>query len=508
MLNLDHATDPEWPEPQPLTAKIDSVDYPIDALPDTIRNAVTEVQSYVQAPIPLVASSAISAMSLAAQAHVDIQRAEKLEGPSGLYFLTLADSGERKTTCDGFFTKVIRDYENEQAEAAKPEIERYEAALSAWNAEREGILQAIKNAGKTGKPTNELNRDLTEHQHDKPEPPKIPKLLMGDETPENLAWRLAEEWPSGAIISSEAGSVLGSHSMGKDSIMRNLSLYNVLWDGGTHEVGRRTSESFIVSGARLTVGLQIQEATLREFFEKSGKLARGTGFLARFLIAWPQSTQGLRLYTESLEHWPALAAFNRRITEILNQPAPIEDGKLKPVMLTLSKDAKAAWIKFHDSIETNLANGKELHDIRDVASKAADNAARLAALFHVFDYGASKPVGYDSFESASRIVAWHLHESRRFFGELALPVEMADAARLDSYLIDYCKRENTHMVNKRQAQQYGPIRKKDKLENAIKELCELDRVNVLAEGKKIMLRVNPLLLQRSVATVASVAVAN
>ena len=38
-------------------------------------------------------------------------------------------------------------------------------------------------------------------------------------------------------------------------------------------------ESFKAENVRLTVGLQVQEATLQEFFNKSGALARGTGFL-------------------------------------------------------------------------------------------------------------------------------------------------------------------------------------------------------------------------------------
>jgi putative DNA primase/helicase len=58
-----------WPMPQPLTAKIEAEPYPIDALPDTIRAAVEEVGSFVKAPVPLVASSAIAALSLAIQAH-------------------------------------------------------------------------------------------------------------------------------------------------------------------------------------------------------------------------------------------------------------------------------------------------------------------------------------------------------------------------------------------------------------------------------------------------------
>jgi len=68
-----------------------------------------------------------------------------------------------------------------------------------------------------------------------------------------------------------------------------------------------------------------------------------------------------------------------------------------------------------------------------VASKTADNAIRLAALFQIFE-GARGAVGLDCFESGSRIAAWHLNESRRFLGELSLPVELANAARLDRWL--------------------------------------------------------------------------
>ncbi len=70
-------------------------------------------------PLPLVASSALGALSLAIQPHVDMKRAEKLSGPVGLFLLTVADSGERKSTCDGFFLKGLRDYEEAQAEAFK-----------------------------------------------------------------------------------------------------------------------------------------------------------------------------------------------------------------------------------------------------------------------------------------------------------------------------------------------------------------------------------------------------
>ncbi|MCX8086727.1 MAG: DUF3987 domain-containing protein [Rhodocyclaceae bacterium] len=488
--------DDGWPDPQPLTAKIEPESYPLDALPDTIRAAVEEVQAFVQAPIPLVASSALAALSLACQAHIDVKRAEKLQGPVSLFLLTIADSGERKTTCDGFFTSAIRQYQDERAEAMKPVIQAYEAAMDAWSAEREGILSALRDAGKKAKPTDKLRAELEELQHRKPEPPRVPRLILNDETPENLAWSLAKQWPSSGVLSSEAGVILGSHGMGKDSVMRNLALLNVLWDGGTHSIGRRTSESFTVRGARLTMGLMVQEATLREYFSKSGGLARGTGFLARFLVAWPESTQGTRFFKEAPEHWPHLSAFHRRIAAILSEPVPIdENGALSPAMLAMAPEAKTAWVRFHDAIEAMLAAGGELYDVRDVAAKTAENAARLAALFHHFEYGIGGAIGLDSFERASRVVAWHLSESKRFLGELALPAELADAARLDSWLIEHCRRERTLAVGKNHVRQYGPLRDGARLDNAIRELAELDRLRVERDGKRMTIRINPALVE-------------
>ncbi|MEF8714383.1 MAG: YfjI family protein [Accumulibacter sp.] len=484
-----------WPDPQPLTAKTEAEPYPLDALPAAIGAAVEEVAGFVQAPLPLVAAAALSALSVTCQAHADVQRAVRLSGPASLFMLSLGDSGERKTTCDTFFTTAIREYEAEQAEIMKPVLQRFEADHDAWKAKRSGILQAITELSKKSKPTDELQSVLAEVQRDEPEAPRVPRLLLGDETPENLAWGLAKRWPSAGVVSSEAGVIFGAHGMSKDSVMRNLGLLNILWDGKELSIGRRTSESFVVRGARLTLGLMIQEETLRTFFAQSGALARGSGFLARFLLAWPETTQGSRPFADPPATWPRLAAFNRRIAEILNWPAPIgEDGALKPAMMTLTQESKAAWVEFHNEVERELAPGGDLHAVRDVAAKSADNAARLAVMFHVFGHGTGGAIGLDSFEGASRIAAWHLNEARRFFGELALPAEMASAVRLDSWLIEHCQRVRTHMVGKNHVRQHGPLRDGSRLDAAIGELVALDRLRLVKEGRRLTLLVNPALV--------------
>jgi hypothetical protein len=42
--------------------------------------------------------------------------------------------------------------------------------------------------------------------------------------------------------------VLGAHAMGSDSVVRNLTLLNSLWDGGSVRIDRRTTESYTVQG--------------------------------------------------------------------------------------------------------------------------------------------------------------------------------------------------------------------------------------------------------------------
>ena len=489
--------DGDWPDPLPIETKFDEAPYPLDALPATIRFAVEEVLGFVKAPIPLVVSAALSALSMAVQSHNDVARAEKLSGPSSTFMLTIADSGERKSTCDGFFTSAIRDYEAKLAEVAKPFIRQYEAEFAAWDMKYSGIKDSIRTAAKGAKPTVELEAELLQLQQDKPEPPRVPRIIYGDATPAALKYNLAKSWPSGAVVSSEAGIVFGGHGMKKDSAMENLATLNQLWDGTDQPTERRATESYTVKGARFTMSLMVQEATLRAFFKQDGGLARGTGFLARFLIAWPASTQGFRPFTEAPENWPHLAAFNRRISAILNQAAPIDDdGALHPSMMALTPDAKAAWVSFHDDIESMLASGGELFDIRDVASKTADNAARLACQFHVFS-GDAGAITLDALESASIITAWHLNEARRFFGGLALPQELADAARLDTWMLEYCRQHKTGVIPATTIQRFGPscLRLKVAIDAAMEELEGLERARRVKDGKRKAILINPALLR-------------
>jgi putative DNA primase/helicase len=495
-MNQLKATSP-WPQPEPLASEVATYPYPVTALPETILSAITEVQKFVQAPIPLVTASALSALSVAIQAYVDVQRGDKLVGPTGLFMLTIAASGERKTSCDNYFLEAIKEYETRQLEDAKPLIQEYLAEFQSWEATKKGITSKIQQLAKQGKSTHSENRQLVEIQADEPVAPKIPTLLYVDATPEALMYKLWKSWPVGGVISSEAGNVFGSHGMGSDSVMRNLSMYNELWSGSTIKIDRRGSDSYTLQNARLSMGLMVQEAPLRSFFDKSGDLARGSGFLARFLISWPKSTAGTRLYVEAPQDWPALHQFNKRISTLLNHQAPIsEGGILEPKLIEFVPEAKRLWVEFHDDVEVELLPNGEMCDIKDVASKAADNVARLACLFHVFEYGVKTPIGKESVIQAGLIVTWHLREARRFIRRMFLPKEQSNVVDLDKWLVDYCNHNKTESILRQTVQQYvtpARLRGGPRLDAALERLEELNRVVISEEGRKKTIVINPYL---------------
>ena len=134
--------------------------YPVEALPPTIRAAVTSYQQYGQQPISLVASSALSVAALTTQGLANVGRDSNLVGPISLNLAVIAESGERKTSADRRMKRPAQRWQENFRTSHVAEVAEAEARVAAWHAEREGILAKIKTAA-GGKPTK--NRlDLAE----------------------------------------------------------------------------------------------------------------------------------------------------------------------------------------------------------------------------------------------------------------------------------------------------------------------------------------------------------
>ena len=485
-----------WSSPVPLVGQIERVAYPLDALPAAIRGAVEEVQQAVQAAAEMVAASALAVCSLATQSLADVSRNSALPGPCSLYFLTVAESGDRKSTVDRLMGRAVHAFQDERRDAARVTLAGHTADLAAWEAKRDATTGKMQADAKGGKPIDGHRADLAQVEGEKPQSPRVPRLTYEDVTSEKLGKSLAMEWPSGGIFSSEGGAVLGGHSMGKDAIGRTLALLNKLWDGAPHIVDRATAPSFAVRGARMTISLQVQPHVLADFLDRDRGMSRGSGFLARFLVSQPMSLQGTRFYKEP-GNMPELDAFSRRIGELLNDIPTIDpDRGLVLPTLDFTPEAKALWVETYNLIEGELTSGGNFASIRDAASKAADNVARLAAVLHVFEYGARGDISVQSVEAARRIVVWHAYSARALLAPLTLDKETANAATLDRWLIDRAKMEGTDEFPTRTLLNGGPAgtRKKGDLDAALEVLAAHGRVRVVQIGRRRSVKINPALL--------------
>ena len=490
-----------WNAPQSLErAPVDAEPYPLDALPGVVRMAVEEYQSYGQQPLALVASSAMAVVSLATQGLLDVARDERLRGPLSLNFITIGQSGERKTAADKAFGSVLGEWERERAEALKGDMVGSRAAVSAWEAEGEGIKAALKEAAKKSpEVVAELRERLAKHEADKPRELLAPRLRYEDVNPQSLPHYLAKGHPSAALWSDEGGMVTGSMGMGKDSLLGFLSGLNRLWDGGAIRQDRKVAESVHLEGRRLTVSLMVQPGVLRDLSQRSAGLTRGSGFLARFLIAAPASTMGTRLYREPPAGMPCMDSFRRRVRELLDTPLPVDArGDLQPGVLSLSPGATSTWRAYHDDIERQLVPAGALREVPDFAAKSAENAARIAGCFHAFE-GGQGAIADDTMKSAVKLARWYLRECLRVLDQLDEPQEWADARALDVWLV--AKGD----CSTREALQFGPVRTKHRRDSALEVLEDLSRVIVTDEGRRKRIRVNPVLRAIATSTVATVA---
>ena len=135
----------EWPDFVPLVREEEEPKpFPVAALGTMMKEAVIEFHGYGKQPLSMIAGSALATASLTCQGLADVGRDSQNIGPISLSVLTIAESGERKSSLDKAFSKALRDWERAKADEMKDDIKKSIADHAEWEATRQGLLAAIK----------------------------------------------------------------------------------------------------------------------------------------------------------------------------------------------------------------------------------------------------------------------------------------------------------------------------------------------------------------------------
>lgn len=368
-------------------------DFPVSALPEAIQGAVIEVCLNDKVPDALAAQAALSAVSIACQDLIRVDRGQGLVSTCSLFMLAVADTSSRKTRADDLLTMGIREYDAEaraQHEAAEKQHEldekfwsandkaltrayikaRTQAVLAGiqYDAERMPAAadqneneEVVEGRGRDGADAVAMSAHSTtaivvpgkDAGTSNPEGERTERELM-------VALRLADGdlrkhaatrppkprlrrllYAQAAITDLERGlyenwPAAGLFSNeGADILLRrtvsDMARLDRLWDGQAIDVvGQRKSENVYVGDPRLTMSLMIQPYLFDSFLQRKGEAANGIGFMARTLISRPWIPYGER--TVDRERHKSIewqGRFNERIKALLEWGRVDFDGRAK-----------------------------------------------------------------------------------------------------------------------------------------------------------------------------------
>ena len=382
--------------------------YPIEALGPVLSEAAAAICRKVQVPEAIAAQSVLAAAALAAQAHADVALPYGQTRPLSLYFVTVAGSGDRKSTADNEALWPIRKYEKALREEYDREYQTWSIAHAAWSAEKRKIERS-------GKLDLEGRKAALRILGPEPVGPLHPLLTAPDPTVEGLAKAWVSAPASLGVFTAEGGQFIGGHGMSLDNRLKTAATFSHIWDGQPIKRVRAMDGVTILDGRRLSMHLMVQPDAAAQFL--ADPVLRNQGLLSKFLVSAPGSIAGTRLFRETApEDDQSIRAYGARLLSILESPWPLVEGRLnelEPRLLEIDEASKAAWREFHDHVESQCGRDSDLSGIQDFAAKAAEHAARIAGVLTIIADINATTIDIQEMAAAVTLVDWYVNEALR-----------------------------------------------------------------------------------------------
>lgn len=449
-------------------------EFPIDAYPPMVQEAVWAVQQDLHVPLALIAASFLGAMSLACQGVYDVSPRAGQSGPCGCYVLILAESGTGKSPVLDRVFAPFRQFERHSSAKYQQELADFKAKHRVWRTIEKALLSTVSKKTQKGKSTEFEQRLLLEHADKEPVPPKWLRLLYDDVTPEALKSCWYENGSSLAIVSAEAGEVLNGRAFA------NLYLFNQVWGGESVSSARNTSESFTVTDPRCSMTLCVQPEVFRRFIDGRGKAAVENGFLVRNLVVQIEE-QSVSSYVPVPADETALSAFHEKVCALLDIYVKSQ-GEGRRECLCFSQEATRRWQVFCSELKLQTQPGGHLAEFKDYVAKLSNHVVRVAALFHVFN-GDEGKISVTTYLQAEKLCHWFAEEYLSLFPrDVQVSLHENDAGILLSWLTP---RLQGGPVRVREILQRGPyaLRSKVRRDAALAFLVQQGCVSRMYAGK-------------------------
>lgn len=296
-----------------------------------VADAVKAISDGAQVAPELASQAVLAAVAAIAQQHRNVRTLHAVK-PLSLYLLTIAPSGEGKTTADAIARRPIA------------------------NVQALDIKKGAKDCYR----------------------------LVRDPTVEGLRLSYQHGQRSQAMLNSEGGTFFGGHIMRAEEQHKSYAALNALWDGDGFSVTRATAGRIEIPDCRLTAHLQVQPHVVAEFLNDNAAI--DSGFWPRFLLSKPPPSKPRKARRFDPDNDPAILRFWARSEELLATRMADDLGSLPVIEPT--EQAYDSFARFFERMEVcakDSAHPQSLSDIRAFAVRATEHAFRIAANLAVFD---------------------------------------------------------------------------------------------------------------------------
>jgi len=371
----------EFPEDCGLPGSVIPQDFPIGAIPKTIKDHIISVSKNSSAPHELAGTFALGSLCVALHGRYSVKRPTGYPEPCIGYFAPVADVGERKSSTLGHFCAPIYEYQGSYNDAHMEEIEESRSTARSLQKEKEDAETKLKNAepGSTEKDRvrDELRNVLKRIKNHK----ELHYLdFIGDDcTPEKLDHLILEQGGTFALVTTEGGGIIeniGRYGKGQSKAGLNTILKAFTGDTITvHRMGD-SSRSFRVERALLTIIAACQPEVLASIL--TDKTLAGRGLLARFLYVVCPSLAGSRPSDTEVPPLDekAAEAYKSLMLRILSDE---ETGDTE-----VSEEALEVYNSFHSKVEPQLKKyAGEMAEMKGWGARCTGYLFRIAGLLHI-----------------------------------------------------------------------------------------------------------------------------
>lgn len=373
-----------------------------------IASAVLEHSANTSTATEFAMMAAMTCAAAVVQDIADVQRPGLPPSPTSVICVGVAATGAGKSTAAKPFLLPFELVQQKLDQTADDHLE-FEAKQLIWKEKLAYLRSGLRRKLNDEAATEKAERDIARHMRQRPIAPPQAKLLYDNVTPTALRRNLAT-WPSGLLVSMDAGHVLNG------AIGRDLDQLNSLWDGDTMR-SDTTDISATAYGPRVSALLFTQPTPTMRYMSRRGEDAHGTGFFARTDWLLPPPTRPAASAGLSAKTHRSIETYQSRMTDLLEMRIRSRKaGDDSRRVVEFSADGAAYFNDLYLRIRSLSAPGGALQGLGGYAAKIPERIARYACVVHVFN-DLPGLISAETLHHAELLVQWY---TRQFLEMLTL----------------------------------------------------------------------------------------